>query len=93
MPYLDTAWIFIHALHKPIGPRHPLYRRIVFPVALRADPNAVIYETDDERWNPIIKRIGDRIFGSPRAVSSKVGRNDACPCGSGNKYKKCCGAS
>ena len=21
----------------------------------------------------------------------KVGRNDPCPCGSGNKYKKCCG--
>ena len=20
-----------------------------------------------------------------------VGRNDPCPCGSGNKYKKCCG--
>jgi preprotein translocase subunit SecA len=25
------------------------------------------------------------------AVSSKVGRNDLCPCGSGLKYKKCCG--
>jgi SEC-C motif domain protein len=22
----------------------------------------------------------------------KVGRNDSCPCGSGKKYKKCCGA-
>jgi len=25
------------------------------------------------------------------AVSTKVGRNDPCPCGSGRKYKKCCG--
>ena len=25
------------------------------------------------------------------ATSSKVGRNDPCPCGSGKKYKKCCG--
>jgi uncharacterized protein YecA (UPF0149 family) len=24
---------------------------------------------------------------------SKVGRNDPCPCGSGKKYKKCCGKS
>ena len=24
--------------------------------------------------------------------SNKVGRNDPCPCGSGKKYKKCCGA-
>lgn len=22
---------------------------------------------------------------------TKVGRNDPCPCGSGKKYKKCCG--
>jgi uncharacterized protein YecA (UPF0149 family) len=26
-----------------------------------------------------------------RRVSSKVGRNDACPCQSSKKYKKCCG--
>ena len=25
--------------------------------------------------------------------SSKVGRNEPCPCGSGRKYKKCCGAN
>ncbi|MBU4302494.1 MAG: SEC-C domain-containing protein, partial [Actinobacteria bacterium] len=23
----------------------------------------------------------------------KVGRNDPCPCGSGKKHKKCCGAN
>ncbi len=23
-------------------------------------------------------------------ATTKVGRNDACPCGSGKKYKKCC---
>ncbi|MCL2166154.1 MAG: SEC-C metal-binding domain-containing protein [Clostridiales bacterium] len=27
------------------------------------------------------------------AVSGKIGRNDLCPCGSGKKYKKCCGKS
>ena len=27
-----------------------------------------------------------------RRVSRKVGRNEPCPCGSGKKYKKCCGA-
>lgn len=25
--------------------------------------------------------------------SAKVGRNEPCPCGSGKKHKKCCGAS
>lgn len=28
-----------------------------------------------------------------RRESPKVGRNDPCPCGSGKKYKKCCGAA
>lgn len=26
-------------------------------------------------------------------LSQKIGRNDPCPCGSGKKYKKCCGAN
>ncbi|MFQ5707100.1 MAG: YecA family protein [bacterium] len=26
-------------------------------------------------------------------MTSKIGRNDPCPCGSGKKYKKCCMAS
>lgn len=29
---------------------------------------------------------------SIQAVSEKVGRNSPCPCGSGKKYKNCCGA-
>jgi preprotein translocase subunit SecA len=32
-----------------------------------------------------------RALGGP-APSSKVGRNDLCTCGSGKKYKRCCGA-
>ncbi|HPF44020.1 MAG TPA: preprotein translocase subunit SecA [Syntrophomonadaceae bacterium] len=27
----------------------------------------------------------------PVKVENKIGRNDPCPCGSGKKYKKCCG--
>lgn len=29
---------------------------------------------------------------SRQVSSSKIGRNDPCPCGSGKKYKKCCSA-
>jgi uncharacterized protein len=39
-------------------------------------------------------RVGQQ-GGSPTArpapAFGKVGRNDPCPCGSGKKYKKCCG--
>ena len=27
----------------------------------------------------------------PATPAQKVGRNDPCPCGSGKKYKNCCG--
>ena len=26
-----------------------------------------------------------------KSTLKKIGRNDPCPCGSGKKYKKCCG--
>jgi hypothetical protein len=32
------------------------------------------------------------ITGTVVREEAKVGRNDPCPCGSGKKYKKCCGA-
>jgi preprotein translocase subunit SecA len=28
---------------------------------------------------------------APKRVDKRVGRNDPCPCGSGKKYKNCCG--
>ena len=39
---------FIDALRMQIDKRHPLFRREVFPIAVRRNPFAVIYETDDE---------------------------------------------
>lgn len=30
---------------------------------------------------------------SPRRAAPKVGRNEPCPCGSGKKFKRCCGNS
>ncbi len=35
---------------------------------------------------------GDRPV-TVRRKGKKIGRNDPCPCGSGKKYKKCCGAN
>jgi uncharacterized protein YecA (UPF0149 family) len=47
-------------------------------------------------WEDILsedkrKSITKEFRISKTAVSNKVGRNDPCPCGSGKKYKKCCG--
>lgn len=41
-------------------------------------------------------RLGQHLAGQPEQPApgfGKVGRNDPCPCGSGKKYKKCCGSN
>ena len=39
------------------------------------------------------RKVAARKTSTPIRNENKVGRNDPCPCGSGKKYKKCCGAS
>jgi len=46
----------------------------------RREDGAWVYEDGQVRGNPTVRR-----------ESPKVGRNDPCPCGSGKKFKKCCG--
>ena len=41
--------------------------------------------------NPIKPQGDGTVAPSPATAQNKVGRNDLCPCGSGKKYKKCCG--
>jgi len=38
-----------------------------------------------------MERASRAAYGGSR-VAVKIGRNDPCPCGSGRKYKRCCGA-
>jgi len=35
----------------------------------------------------------DSAIATFKRKEKKIGRNDPCPCGSGKKYKKCCGAN
>ncbi|MDI1259214.1 UPF0149 family protein [Aquabacterium sp.] len=41
-------------------------------------------------WLPLRQAVYERQHA--QRVSTKVGRNEPCPCGSGKKFKKCCGA-
>ncbi|MEH6996493.1 SEC-C metal-binding domain-containing protein [Neobacillus drentensis] len=41
------------------------------------------FRSETRQWNSLP--------GVPVRNDDKVGRNDPCPCGSGEKYKKCCG--
>ena len=42
-------------------------------------------------WVPLRKAIYEREVS--QRLRTKVGRNEPCPCGSGKKFKKCCGSA
>ncbi len=56
-------------------------------------PNAITLALKREQVAKPIEPTGDGTVSTNRTVvkKNKVGRNDPCPCGSGKKYKKCCG--
>ena len=43
---------------------------------------------NDFDWNP---QMYEPVQQPYVRATAKIGRNDPCPCGSGKKYKKCCG--
>ena len=50
----------------------------------KSQPSALSYSGPDES--------GATKKQTMRRAEPRVGRNDPCPCGSGKKHKKCCGA-
>lgn len=42
-------------------------------------------------WLPLRHAVVERTVA--RSMQAKAGRNEPCPCGSGKKFKKCCGAA
>ena len=49
-----------------------------------------LFVKDKGRW--LFKEGHTPGPGTMRRTAPKVGRNDPCACGSGKKFKKCCGA-
>jgi len=45
----------------------------------------------DEDVRTILEEIREEKTDPVRYEHAKVGRNEPCPCGSGKKYKRCCG--
>jgi SEC-C motif-containing protein len=46
-----------------------------------------VFRREDKQWYYV---DGKTVRSPIKRNSPKVGRNDPCPCGSGNKFKKCC---
>lgn len=44
-------------------------------------------------FRPERQSVANHLTREPQRHAGKVGRNDPCPCGSGKKYKRCCGGA
>jgi len=66
----------------------------------KLEPNKIPDDMDDRldadaalipRMILILRKLAHIRKADTRPTKSRVGRNDPCPCGSGKKYKRCCG--
>ena len=54
--------------------------------------HAQVVDVEERLPLRVVERSGgEEPAGTEQRRKDKVGRNDPCPCGSGRKYKKCCG--
>ena len=69
--------------------------RTIFRVSVETEPSAAQLNGSRNRRaaaaNPIQAANANNRNARPPAGAAKVGRNSPCPCGSGRKYKRCCG--
>jgi preprotein translocase subunit SecA len=65
----------------------------LFRIQLAREEDVERMEQQQRRRRLEFNRVGgeDQVRKPVTREDAKVGRNDPCPCGSGQKYKKCCG--
>ncbi len=66
---------------------HALFQSLT--ANIRHDLARVIYNANIVKREPSQQTAASKRHAAP--VNKDTGRNDPCPCGSGKKYKKCCG--
>ncbi len=65
---------------------------ILFKIQI-ARPEELQHAHKPRNENLILSHSDTAMARAPiKRTEAKVGRNEPCPCGSGKKYKKCCGA-
>ncbi len=98
----------LHRLPRRLAPADPQSRRApavvraLLAFAHERRPNANSWKLDallddlEPSFPAALRALGGSVAPAPTAPitrpGSKLGRNDPCPCGSGKKWKKCCGA-
>jgi len=73
--------------------RHEVVNKL-FRVQLAREEEVTRMEEEQRRQRNALTRFAGpapAVQAPAKRDAGTVGRNDPCPCGSGKKYKKCCG--
>jgi SEC-C motif domain protein len=90
-----SEWLGLRIVAREAGGREDARGVVEFEASYRADGTTRVHHERsrfvrrDGRWYYV---DGDVVRLPPARRAATVGRNDPCPCGSGKKHKKCCGA-
>jgi len=89
----DSKWFGLEILKTARGEEDDKNGVVEFIAEYKQDGTKFRHHEHSE----FVKKKGKWFFHDSRMINepikneNKVGRNDPCPCGSGKKYKKCCG--
>ena len=89
----NSEWLGLEIIDTRLGQQKDATGEVEFIArfrekdALREHHENAQFKKMDERWY-----FTDGVMVKTKPISVvKIGRNDPCSCGSGQKYKKCCG--
>lgn len=96
-PETIPAWYDLNVLHMQGGQVYDTEGTVEFiATALNKGTVVMLHEVsffvkEDDQWLYV---SGEMVTNDSQKEyrKSKVGRNSQCPCGSGKKFKKCCGS-
>jgi SEC-C motif-containing protein len=94
----NSEWLGLEIKSSKLGQAQDQKGTVEFIARYKAKNNDKVFthqeisefEKVDGKW---LYKSGQIVGMEPiRRTEEKIGRNDPCHCGSGKKYKKCCGA-
>lgn len=83
----QSTWLGLEVEHSEVIGGTPEHARVTFTARWHDGQG----EHTHRECSPFVQHAGRWYFIDP-TVPLKAGRNDPCPCGSGEKFKKCCAA-
>ena len=92
--FRSTEWLALEIQKIEAGQALDATGHVTFTARFRqnGEVHSLSERSEFRRIDGVWRYLSGDAVRSRQTPAPQVGRNDPCPCGSGRKYKKCCGA-